>query len=252
MLLAVDATNWIHSTWHAQRGQGVLNSVRARLAAIVDRLSPSHAIACFDRRSFRHDLFPAYKAGRKEKPEGLQRDLCEAPDVLSGIATICQEDGFEADDCLSSLAAIGKQLNQKVVLASPDKDLRQCLVEGHVTILKSFTLCGANVTECHWYTAARLQKEFHLVPSQWTQMQALCGDSTDGIGGVAGWGEQTAAAALARWGTIARMLENSLSIKMNKTQQASLLKLRHGDQLAKLLQLVTLRSDVAAAWDAVR
>jgi 5'-3' exonuclease len=249
MILAIDATNWIHSTWHAQRGTGVLTTVCTRLSALIDRLSPSHVVACFDRKSFRHQLFPAYKAGRKEKPEGLLRDLAEAPAAVADLATVCAEDGFEADDCLATLATAGKR-GEKVVLASPDKDLRQCLVEGQVTILKSFTLASGKVETCEWFTAARLLAEFKLTPGQWPDYQALCGDSTDGIPGCAGWGEVTALAAMQKVGSLAEMFKNPWSLPITPKQQTALLKFKL--QAEKMLSLVRLRTDVEAVWDCLR
>lgn len=250
MILAVDATNWIHSLWHAQRGQGILPAVRARLQALAERYEPQHLVACFDRRSFRHDLFPDYKAGRKQKPESLCRDLAEAPEFLGNIATVCQEDGFEADDCLASLAAAGQQIGQQVILASPDKDLRQCLVVGQVTILRSFSLDRGQVAEVCWYTATDLNNEYGLTPVQWVTYQALVGDATEGIPGCAGWGEKTVLAVMARFFTLAEIFANPWSLPITQKQQLPLGKFKM--QAQKMLSLVTLRTDAAAAWDAIR
>jgi 5'-3' exonuclease len=249
MILSVDLTNWVHSTWHAQRGRGVLTTLCTRLAALIDRLAPAHVVACFDRRSFRHDLFPAYKAGRKQKPEGLLKDLEEAPAAVAGMATILAEDGFEADDCLASLAIAGQQLGQKVVLASPDKDLFQCLVEGQVTILRSFGLVGQKVETCEWFTAAKLAAEFKLTPGQWPDYQALCGDSTDGVPGCPGWGEVTTLAALQKIGSVEAMFKNPWPLPITPKQQASLMKF--AGSYKKMLSLVTLRTDVDV-WDVLR
>ena len=180
------------------------------------------------------------------------RDLAEAADALGDVATVFAEESFEADDCLATLAACGLEIGRRVILASPDKDLHQCLVEGQVTILKSFALRGGAAAELCWFTAADLKQNFGLVPSQWTEVQTLAGDATDGLSGAKGWGLDTAAAAIARWGSIEAMFANSLAVKMNKTQEASLLKLRRGGELALLRQLVTLRTDVPGAWDVLR
>jgi 5'-3' exonuclease len=250
MILAIDGTNWIHSLWHAQHGRGVLAAVCARITALVDRLKPQHVVACFDRRSFRHDLFPAYKAGRKEKPADLVRDLEEGPAAVAELAAICAEDGFEADDCLAALAAAGQQLGQKVVLASPDKDLRQCLVDGQVTILRSFTLLRDQVETLEWFTTCKLRQDFKLVPSQWPAYQALCGDSTDGIPGCVGWGEVTTLAVLQKAGSLDEILKNPWTLPITSKQQTSLMKFKL--QAEKMLRLVTLRTDVPAVWDALR
>ena len=250
MIVALDLPNMICSLWHAQRGIGVLNAVATRLAALVNRLCPRHVVACFDRRSFRHDLFAGYKAGRKEKPEGLLRDLAEGPTAVADLATILVEDGFEADDCLAAVAVAGQKIGEKVILASPDKDLRQCLIEGQVTILRSFGLVGKKVETCEWFTAAKLAEDFKLTPRQWPDYQALCGDSTDGIPGCAGWGEVTTLAAMQKAGSLAEMFTNPWALPISQKQQMSLLKFK--GQAEKMRSLVTLRTDVEGVWDVLR
>ena len=250
MILGLDTTNYVHTIWHAQKGTGVLGTVRMRLTALVDRLKPSHVVACFDRRSFRYDIFPAYKAGRKEKDPGLCRDLQDAPEAIQDIATIAAEDGFEADDCLASLAALGVKIEQKVVLASPDKDLRQCLVEGSVTILRDFRTDHGEVTSLDWFTAARLKEDYKLTPGQWPDYQALVGDATDGIPGCVGWGPVTAGKATASLGSFQAILANPLALKLTQKQAAALMRFK--PQAETMLRLVTLRTDVAAVVDAIR
>lgn len=168
---------------------------------------------------------------------------------MAELATICAEDGFEADDCLASLARAGQTLGEKVILASPDKDLRQCLVEGQVTILRSFTLRGQEVIDLDWFTSARLKQEYNLVPSQWPAMQALWGDTTDGIPGCAGWGEKTSLAALQKAGSLAEIFRNPWALPITQRQQMSLMKFKL--QAEKMLSLVTLRTDVDV-WDVLR
>jgi len=250
MILGIDATNWIHSLWHAQSGKGVLDSACRRMNGLVDRLHPRHVVACFDRRSFRHDIFPAYKSKRKEKPERLCADLAEGPAAVADLATVFAEDGFEADDCLASLARAGQLIGEKVVVASPDKDLRQCLVAGEVTILRSFVLRGDGVIDLDWFTADRLHKEYALSPAQWPDFQALCGDSTDGIPGCVGWGEKTSLAALHKAGSLAEILRNPWALSITQKQQGNLMAFKpHAD---KMLRLVTLCTEVPGVWDVLR
>ena len=232
-------------------GQGVLDAVLRRMDALCNRVRPKHIVACFDRRSFRHDLYPAYKAGRKPKEESLVRDLAEAPEALMDLATICEQDGFEADDCLASLAKAGQTIGQKVILASSDKDLRQCLHAGEVTILKDFTTERGEVTTLDWYTAAQLHEATALVPAQWIDYQVLLGQPGDNLPGCQGWGEKTTAPILARWGTIEGVITNALAIKLTKPQAASLERLRDASELDLMRRLVTLRTDWDV-WDYLR
>lgn len=87
-LLGIDATNWVHQLWHAQRGLGVVAAVRSRVFALTAELQPAAVVCCFDRRSFRHDLHAGYKAGRKEKSQDLVADLQEAERQLAELGTV--------------------------------------------------------------------------------------------------------------------------------------------------------------------
>lgn len=250
MIVGWDATNSVHALWHAQGGVGVVAACTRRLEALLDYLQPSAAVACFDRRSFRHDLMPGYKAHREEKPAGLVRDLADAEAALGNICPIAFEIGYEADDCLATLAAIGRARGEKVVLASPDKDLRQCLARGEVTILRKFATDHGAVASSEWYTADTLAAEYKLPPEAWPQYQALCGDSTDSIPGCEGIGDVTAAKILKKAGSIEAALKNPLAIPVTPKQRVALGKFKEHAEL--MLKLVTLRIDVASVQDALR
>lgn len=247
MILGIDATNWIHTLWHA-RAEHALKTFLARVEGLVRLLQPSHVVACFDRRSFRHDLFPDYKCKRPDKDVSLRLLLSEAETEVTTHATIAAEDGFEADDCLATLAAAGFLLDQKVVLASPDKDLRQCLASGYVTILRGFRLEAGQVVEPDYMTAGGLHEQYGLHPVQWTSYQALCGDSGDGIPGCPGWGEKTTKAALAGGKTLRDLLVNPWNVSVTPRLRTALTQF----DWRLMLDLVTLRTDVPAVWDAMR
>jgi len=239
MILAIDGTNQVHILWHAQSGTGVIAALRNRLAALQARIKPSRTVVCFDRRSFRHDIYPDYKAQRKPKDEGLLRDLDDAQQALADRARIVAVEGFEADDCLASLA---HQTEEQVILASSDKDLRQCLVAGRVTILKEFSTYAGEIVKLDWYNADRLFAEFHLRPEQWIDFQALVGDASDNVPGCRGWGPVVSGRALKARGSLQAILDNPLAVKTSAKQYVALLAFR--DQAALMRRLVTLRTDV--------
>jgi len=122
MILAIDATNWLHAIYHAQQGIDVLITVKNRIAAMTARVQADTVLACFDRRSFRYDLFPAYKANRPPKPASLNDMLRDAEEALFSHADLVWQSGYEADDCLATAAYVGYQRGERVVLASGDKD----------------------------------------------------------------------------------------------------------------------------------
>ena len=250
LFLAIDATNWICCLWHAQGGRGVLDMVSRRIDALAESFQPSHVIACFDRRSFRHDLFPAYKAHRKPKPAGLQRDLDEGPAAVAQVAVPCAVNGFEADDCLATVARDALAAGGKAIIASPDKDLNQCLVPDLVIILRQFTLHADAAESFDWWNAAALYKHYGIAPGQWVDYQTLVGDSGDGVPGCKGWGEKTTLPALQKAGSLDAMFANPWSLPITPRQQQALLGFRKEAELMR--QLVTLKTDVPDVWDALR
>jgi DNA polymerase-1 len=249
--LGIDGTNWVHVLWHAKGGRGVVDAVVARAQALVDSIEPAGVVACFDRRSYRHSLVDGYKADRKPKPAGLLEDLKEAERQIGTVCTVAAEDGYEADDALATLAAHGKAARSRVILATPDKDLRQCL-GGGVTILRSFTLQDGKPTKGDWYTEMTLFDEFGLEARQWTEYQMLVGDRGDCIEGCKGWGEKTAAKVLStpRCRTLEECWKNPWNVPCTDSQRGELIKFRKRADVVR--QLVTLRTDCSAVFDALR
>jgi len=249
MILGIDASNWVHVIWYARSGKGVVQAVCDRAQALIAQLQPAATVFCFDRRSFRHALLPAYKSGRKAKDASLATDLAGCEKAVSDLGTVAAEDGFEADDGLATLARWGRLANEKTVIASPDKDLKQCL-GGQVFLLRSFKVSRGDPIEPDWYTAMSLFDEHGLEASQWTAYQSLVGDRGDGIDGCPGWGEKTAAAALAKCKTLDEMFRNPWAVPCTDKQRGALIEFRKRAPL--VLDLVTLRTEVLAVWDAMR
>lgn len=255
LYLGVDGTNWVHALYHALRGVDVLAHLCRRVRILAEHTHASSVLVCFDRRSFRHDLLPSYKATRKPKDDVLQRLLSEAPAAVAEAGQPVYEDGFEADDCLATLAAavVG---GAKCVLASPDKDLWQCLVEGRVSCLRQFGTHGTELVAPEWQTARDLEiseKTLGLRPSCWADYQALVGEPGDNVHGCPGWGEQTARAALAKAGSIQAVLANPWDVRCSRSQLAKLQTwAKSPTGLSLVRQLVTLRTDVGAVLDALK
>lgn len=267
MYLGIDATNWIHQLWHAHAGQGVLQAALQRAQALYLEWTPDVMIACFDRKSFRHAIASDYKSGRSKRDPALDSLLTEAPaafanhefiigyedrkPIRKAVCMIAAQDGYEADDCLATLAWIGRHHGKRVVLASPDKDLRQCLQEKQVGILRTFTTEAAKVKKAEWFTAADLRDMYGLEPHQWPDFQALVGDRSDSIIGCEGWGEKTAAAVLSKVGTLAKCLANPWQCPgLSDKKRDALFAFK--PRAATVLDLVTLRTNVDVIYDAMR
>ena len=143
--------------------------------------------------SFRNDLWPGYKDGSGVDPVLLaQFPLLEDTLEAAGFAVFAMVE-HEADDALAALAqvAAADPAVERVLIATPDKDLAQCVVDGRIYQYdrRKGTISGV----------AEVVEKFGVPPESIPDWLALVGDSADGFPGVPGWGAKTAAAVLARW-----------------------------------------------------
>jgi DNA polymerase-1 len=252
--LGVDGTNWVHALYHALAGRNVLETLCRRVTALAEYSHASVVLVCFDRRSFRHEEFAGYKSSRPPAPDQLRKLLADAAAAVATVAQPVAEDGYEADDLLSTLASLAMHSEVRCMLASPDKDLYQCLVTGRISLVRSFKTDRGALTKPDVMTASRLEsdaKTIGLKPWMWPDYQALVGESGDDVPGCRGWGPQTARRALANAGSIDSMLKDPWAIHCTRSQLATLQRWAKTD-LPLIRRLVTLRVDSAAVRDALR
>jgi 5'-3' exonuclease len=186
------------------------NAVRGFLdmiATLIDRQRPTHLAACWDndwRPAFRVEAIPSYKTHRvaEEVPDELSPQVPVIIDALAalGLARV-GADGFEADDVIGTLAHRHRGL-MPVDVVTGDRDLFQ-LVDDAAQIRVLYTARGG-VRDADLVTESFLQQRY-AVPTgdAYADFAVLRGDSSDGLPGVAGIGEKTAAALLATFGTLA-------------------------------------------------
>jgi 5'-3' exonuclease len=202
----------------------------------------SHVAVAFDHviESFRNDLFAGYKTGAGIDPDlWAQFELAERACAALGMVVWPMVD-FEADDALATAAArfAAEGEVERVFIASPDKDLAQCVVGGRVVCLdrmRKKVLDEAGVRE-----------KFGVTPAQIPDYLALVGDSADGIPGVPRWGAKSAAAVLSAHGTLEQIPDSaaawSVPVRGAVALAQSLAGLRAEAALYK--RLATLRVDV--------
>ena len=204
----------------------------------------THIGVAFDHviESFRNRLFDGYKTSEGVHPDLLaQFELAEDLTRALGLVTWPMVE-FEADDALATAAArfADDARVEQVRLLSPDKDLAQCVRRTVVTVWKERTLDEAGV-----------RAKFGVAPASIPDFLALVGDEADGIPGLPGFGERTAAALLAAYGRLEGIPENpaAWSVKVRGAARlAETLAARRAD--ARLYRtLATLRSDVPLAED---
>ena len=188
-----------------------VNAVRGFLdmtATLISRRSPSRYVACLDldwRPAFRVRLVPSYKAhrvapdGAEAVPDLLSPQVPVLLDVLAalGLATAGAE-GFEADDVIATLAARERDLAEVV---TGDRDLL-ALASENVRVL----YIGRGLAKLEDLGPNEVHHKYGVPASQYADFAVLRGDPSDGLPGVPGVGEKTAAALVGRFGSVESIL----------------------------------------------
>jgi 5'-3' exonuclease len=202
--------------------RGFLDSV----ATLIARERPARLVVCLDldwRPAWRVALIPSYNAHRvaeEGSPLGddAETDVEEVPDDLSpqvevilevlaafGIAT-AGADGFEADDVLGTLAAAERR--DPVVVVSGDRDLLQLVTDEPVEVRVLYI--GRGLSKATKFGPAEVAENYgvpvHRAGAAYAELALLRGDPSDGLPGVAGIGEKSAATMLTRYGSLAAVL----------------------------------------------
>ena len=213
MLMLVDAANLyfrafysVPDTVTAPDGRPV-NAIRGYLdmtAMLIGQRRPSRHVACLDaswRPAFRVALIPSYKAhrvaadGGEEVPDKLVPQVPLLLEVLAalGLAAV-GADGFEADDVMATLAA---RDTDSVEVVSGDRDML-ALATDRVRILYA----GKGISKLADMGPAEVAEKYGIPAEYYADFAVLRGDPSDGLPGVAGVGEKTAAAIVSRFGPI--------------------------------------------------
>jgi 5'-3' exonuclease len=221
---------------------GAVRGLLRSMLSLTREPGASHVAVAFDHviESFRNDLFVGYKTGAGIDPDLWgQFELAERACAALGIVVWPMIE-FEADDALATAAARFALLPEveQVLIASPDKDLAQCVVGSRVVCLdrmRKKVLDDAGVRE-----------KFGVTPPQIPDYLALVGDSADGIPGVPRWGAKSAAAVLSAYGSLEDIPDSaaawSVPVRGAAALAQSLAGLRAEAALYK--RLATLRVDV--------
>ena len=195
----------------------------------------THVAVVFDKGShtFRNDMYDLYKANREEMPADLrpQMPLTRTATEAFGIACLEQE-GYEADDIIATLAHRARDAGGRVTIVSSDKDLMQ-LVGGGVEMLdpmKNKRIDRDGVFE-----------KFGVYPDRVVDVQALAGDAVDNVPGAPGIGIKTAALLINEFGSLEALLDRAGEIKQPKRRE-TLIENRAQIELSK--RLVSLDCDM--------
>lgn len=210
----------------------IVSSTSASVTRALAKHKPTHACCVLEshNKTWRHLLYPQYKADRKETPSPLLANLdkFEQAFLLLGVKCIALE-SYEADDVIATLAHGIAAAKGRSIILSTDKSFLQLLGEG-VRVFDHF-----NDREL---TSAYVSDKFAVEVDQLVDYWALAGDRGNYIKGVSGIGDKSAARLLKEHGSLDAMLKSeSLDKKLVSIQEEKAVALR-----CKLL--VTLNTEV--------
>ena len=219
-IILVDGNNLLFRSFYATAYQGVImknskgfptNALYGfinMMNKIIKEEEPNYILVAFDKgKTFRHDKYDSYKAGRIEMPDELKLQFPKAKEVLDAFGIKHFEiDNYEADDIIGTLARIVDEDDEFIAtIVSSDKDLLQLISdEVVVKLLKQSGHIMMNRDE--------FMKTYQVEPARMVDLKALMGDASDHIPGVKGIGEKTAINLLAKYGTLDNLYANIDSV----------------------------------------
>ncbi len=208
---------------------GMINIISKQL----DAVKPDYAAVAFDLKAptFRHKMYEHYKEGRHPTPEDLLSQFPDAKECLSLMGIhVLELAGYEADDIQGTVAAMAHTADEATesYILSGDRDLLQ-LIDDKVTVL-----LATNQDTVKMKREQFLEK-YGIEPSQFVDMKALMGDSSDNIPGVSGVGEKTAATLIRNFGTLDGIYENIDDARISKGVREKLLRDRENAELSRKL-----------------
>lgn len=180
---------------------------------VIKKLNPDYVAVAWDKKgtsiSRRLEIFDGYKAGRKAQPEEFYAQFPLLRELLSAFGwPLLECDGYEADDILGTLARQANEVGVEACLITSDLDMLQ-LIDQNTKVFamkKGFS----NIEE---FDLEYFEQKYGLKQSQFLDLKALQGDSSDNIPGVAGIGPKTATSLLQEFFTLENIFENLDKIK---------------------------------------
>jgi len=161
---------------------------------------PNHVAVAFDvsRRSFRNERYAEYKAGRSDTPSAFHGQVSLVQEVLGALQIpVVQQEGFEADDVIATLACQARDAGMQVLVSTGDRDAFQ-LVDDKITVL--YAIRG--VSELARMDPAAVEAKYGVGPERYRDLSALVGETSDNLPGVPGVGPKTAAKWITTYGSL--------------------------------------------------
>ena len=241
-LALVDGSSYLYRAFHAlppltnAAGEptGAVLGVLNMLAKLLKEYAPRRIAVVFDApgRTFRDELFAAYKAHRPSMPPELRSQIAPLLEIIAAQGLpLLRIEGVEADDVIGTLARRAAQEGQRVLISTGDKDMAQ-LVDGSITLINTMNNTVLD--------REGVKAKFDVTPEQIVDYLALAGDSSDNIPGIDKVGPKTAAKLLGQFGSLDNLIAHVAQVpgKVGENLRAGL------ETLELSRKLATIRTDL--------
>jgi DNA polymerase-1 len=196
---------------------------------------PTHLAVIFDagEKTFRNDMYGAYKANRPPPPPDLVPQFPLIRDATRAFSLPCiEEEGLEADDIIACYSKAALEQDWKVTIVSSDKDLMQLVEDGRLDLYD--TMNDRRLGRAY------VEEKFGVPPEKLGDVLALMGDSVDNVPGVPGVGPKTAAQLIQEYGDLESVLAHAGEIKKPKLRENLI---EHADAARLSRELIRLVCD---------
>ena len=241
-IILVDGSSYLYRAYHAlpplenskKQPTGAIKGVISMIKKILIDHPESDLAVVFDAKgkTFRHEIYPEYKANRPPMPEDLVSQIEPIHKIieLMGIKLIMIS-GVEADDVIGTLAEQARKKKLDTVISTGDKDMTQLVCE-NVSVVNTMT--GELLNE------SGVKKKFGVPPEHITDYLALIGDKSDNVPGVEKVGPKTAVKWLDEYTNLKNIIKNSENLggKVGENLRSSI------DTLNLAHELVKIKKDV--------
>ena len=241
-LLLVDGSSYLYRAFHALpdlrssdgRPTGAIFGVLNMLQKLIKSERPNYLSVIFDTpvKTFRHEIFPEYKANRQKTPDDLIAQIEPLHQAIINLGLpLLAVDGVEADDVIGTLAVEADRRKVKTLIATGDKDMAQLVTENIHLI---------DTMKDHRMGPKEVEEKFGIAPDRFIDYLTLAGDTSDNIPGVEKVGPKTAIKWISEYGSLDGVIQNADQIK-GKVGQNLVSAL---GQLDLFKTLVTIKCDV--------
>lgn len=228
-LLLIDGNSIVFRAFYAMHTQidrftnqdglhtAAIYGFKLMLDHVLDKFHPDAALVAFDagKTTFRTKKYADYKAGRAKTPEELTEQLPYVRQLVKASGLHSYElKNYEADDIIGTLAKQADQAGYETLIVSGDRDLTQLATE---TTTVAVTKKG--VTQTEHFTPEYMMEKLGVTPTQFIDVKALMGDSSDNYPGVTKIGEKTAISLIQKYGSLDGLYENIDEMKKSKRKE---------------------------------